>query len=121
MESEIIALEEKLRFAMLTSDVNSLDELIADSLFFTAPTGELITKEMDINVHKSGIQKVSKLELIEQKIGFYTNFAVVAAKMQLEGKFGNEQIDGIYCYTRVWAKLQNHWQVVSGHVSKSLV
>lgn len=115
---DIIALEEKLRLAMLTSDVERLNELIADSLIFTAPNGMIINKEMDLNGHRLGIQKLSKLELLEQTFQLYDNFAIVTAKMQIDGTFNEECINGIYCYTRIWANFENKWQIAGGHVSK---
>jgi len=116
--NNIIELEEKLRLAMLTSDVKVLDELISDKLLFTAPTGDVVTKEIDLNAHRSGVQKITDLELLEQKIQPYDNFAIVTAKMSIKGTFNNFPIDGIYCYTRFWANPDNKWQIVGGHVSK---
>ena len=116
--ANILDLEEKLRLAMLESDVAVLDELISDTLIFTAPTGDVINKQMDLDAHRSGIQKMTKLEPIEQHIQLNGNFAVVAVKVLLEGTFDGVPIDGTYCYTRVWADSQGHWQVVAGHVSR---
>ncbi len=115
----IAELEEQLRKAMLTSDVDALDELISDSLFFTAPTGDVISKQMDIEMHRSGVQKLTKLETLEQHIRFYKGFAVVAAKMQIEGVYGSEKIRGVFAYTRVWAVSDNgKCQIAAGHVSQ---
>ncbi|MGV0029031.1 nuclear transport factor 2 family protein [Phormidesmis priestleyi] len=43
-ETTIETLEESLRQAMLNSDISALDELIADDLVFTLPTGLVIDK-----------------------------------------------------------------------------
>ena len=118
MRKEIIQLEEQLRKAMISGDVETLDVLIADSLLFTAPDGELITKSIDLDCHRSGIQKISKLSPLEQSIQIYENFAVVTVKMNLETTFANESISGKYRYTRVWAKVNNSLQVVAGAVVK---
>jgi len=49
MENRTIEnLEEKLRHAMLTSDVSALDELIADDLVFTMHTGQVVNKQFDL-------------------------------------------------------------------------
>ena len=113
-------LEEKLRKAMLNSDIETLDKLIADSLVFTLPTGDIADKQMDLNAHRSGIQKLYKLSPSEQLIKCYENFVIVTVKMELEGLFNNNSISGRYSYTRVWTKTQEVWQVVAGHVSQIL-
>lgn len=64
MENRTIeSLEEKLRQAMLTSDVSILDELIADDLVFTMHTGQVVDKQYDLEAHQSGIFKFTKLEV----------------------------------------------------------
>lgn len=110
-------LEEELRQAMLSSDVETLDKLIADSLAFTSPTGDVIDKQTDLNVHRSGIQKLYKLIPSEQKVYCYENVATVTVKMQIEGEYENNPISGKFCYTRVWAKFKDDWKVIAGHVS----
>lgn len=118
MESEIIKLEEELRIAMLTNDVAKLDTLIDESLVFTGPDGSIATKQMDLQAHRSGIQKISKLEQSEERIQTYDNFSVVNVKMNLEGSYGEFPITGKYRYTRVWTKINNEWKIIAGSVVK---
>ena len=116
--NEIIEnLEEKLRQAMLASDVVMLEQLIADDLIFTVPTGDVLTKEMDLEAHRSGVQKISHLELLKRTIRYHKHFAIVAAKMKLEGRYNDVSIDGSYSYTRVWAQVGDSWKVVGGQAS----
>ena len=49
IEAQVRACETRLYAAMLTSDVATLDRLIADNLLFVGPTGELATKAMDLD------------------------------------------------------------------------
>lgn len=116
MNEEIIKLEEELRLAMLVSDVEKLDKLISDSLIFIAPNGTVATKQMDLDVHKSGIQKMTKLTQSEQKIQVFDNCAIVTVKMELEGTIGEANISGNYRYIRTWAKTNTSWQVIAGAV-----
>jgi hypothetical protein len=53
-DREIVALEAMLRTAQLNADVAMLDRLIADSLLFTGPDGNLATKAEDLAAHASG-------------------------------------------------------------------
>lgn len=116
MKEEIIKLEEELRVAMIAADVDKLDELLADSLIFIAPQGEPITKQMDLEVQRNKIQKISELIPSEQKIELYNDFAVVTVKMQIKATFGEADISGTYRYIRTWAKSNNRWQIVAGAV-----
>lgn len=115
-------LEQRLRHAMLKSDVLALEELIADDLVFTTHTGELIDKQMDLEAYRSDIQKLTALKSQQQRVQLYGNTAVVTVKMEVAGTFEGEAFAGTYRYTRVWAQSQpqGNWQVVAGHVSQVL-
>lgn len=118
MQSKTIAeMEEKIRLALLGSDIFALNNLIGDRLIFTLPTGDRVTKEMDLEAHKSGGIKISKIENFDQEIRCYDQFAIVAVKCNLEGTFNKNSMNGTYSYTRVWAKLNENWKIVGGHVS----
>jgi ketosteroid isomerase-like protein len=110
-------LEEKLRQAMLTSDVHTLDQLIADDLAFTAPNGAVISKQMDIESHRSGETKFTSIEIREQQAHDYGACIVVMVRAELSGSFNEQAFSGIYCYTRVWMKRQEQWQIIAGHAS----
>lgn len=116
MEEEIIKLEEELRLAMLNSDVEKLDALIADSLIFIAPQGEVITKQIDLDVQRNKIQQISKLTPSEQQIQMYDDLAVVTVKMNIVGAFSGIDISGTYRYIRTWKKFDNIWQIIAGAV-----
>jgi len=45
VETQIIDAEERLRLAMLASDVGTLDELLAPELIFTSHLGEVLRKQ----------------------------------------------------------------------------
>jgi ketosteroid isomerase-like protein len=119
MEAMIIeALEEKLRQAMLDSNVEALDKLIADDLVFTMHTGLVIHKQDDLEAHRTGIQRFTKIDLDDQQIRHYGDCAVVAVKVGLTGQFNGQAYSETYRFTRVWVKRQNHWQIAAGHVSQ---
>lgn len=116
MKEEIIKLEEELRLAMLTGNVDKLNSLISDSLIFIAPQGEIVTKQMDLDVQKNKIQKMSELIPSEQQIMVNDNCAIVTVKMKITGTFNNIDISGNYRYIRTWQNINNYWQIVSGAV-----
>lgn len=111
---EIKKLEEELRQAMLTNNVEKLDELISDCLIFVLPNGVVANKQMDLNSRKSGFTKMTKLSPSEQQIEIQDDFAIVTVKMELEGTYGDMVIDGNYRYIRTWAKINDKYQIISG-------
>ncbi len=117
MNDEINQLEDKLRLAMLTDDVNTLDELIADTLVFTMVDGAVLDKEADLAAHRSGVLKIAAMEPSDQHIHTYGDVAIVAVGMRMRGTYAGSYFEGMNRYTRVWLRTQGHWQVIAGHVS----
>jgi ketosteroid isomerase-like protein len=109
-------LEEKLRLAMLYSDVLVLDELIADDLVFTMHTGLVVNKQYDLDAHRAGLYKFTKVETDNQQVHHYGDCVVVTLKAELAGTFNEQAFSESYRFTRVWVKRQNYWQIVAGHV-----
>jgi hypothetical protein len=68
IEHQIIEAEEKLRLAMLNSDVKALDELLSSRLIFTDHLRQKVGKEEDLAGHKSGALKLNLLLASEQHI-----------------------------------------------------
>ncbi len=60
VETQIINVEERLRQAMLASDVSVLNELIAPESIITSHLGELLGKQDDLAAHESGLIKLGK-------------------------------------------------------------
>jgi ketosteroid isomerase-like protein len=118
MQTIIIeTLEAKLREAMLSSNVSVLDELIADDLAFTLPNGFAANKQMDLEAHRSGTTKFTKIDITDRQIHDYGACMVVMVKAELAGTFNEQPFAGTHCYTRVWMQRQEQWQIVAGHVS----
>ena len=116
---EIVALEAELRAAQLNADVHTLDRLIADELLFTGPDGQLGTKAQDLAAHGSGAIRFrahEPEELRVRRVG--ANVAVSALRARLAVEVGGTLVQGMYRYTRVWAREgDGAWRVVAGHVS----
>jgi len=117
-ETQIREAEERLRLAMLHSDVGALDELISPNLIFTTHLGKLIGKQDDLDFHQSGIFKLKEISPSEQHIQLHSDFSVVSVLMHLSGTLADMPFDSEIRYTRVWSKsIQGHLQIVAGHAS----
>jgi hypothetical protein len=115
-EAQILDAEDRLRAAMLSSDVVALDTLLATDLIFTNHLGQLLGKENDLAAYRSGVLKVTELRSSEQHVRFSAGVAIVSVRMQLLGTYNGNPANGDFRFTRVWA-LSNEktWHVVAAH------
>ncbi|KGF71451.1 hypothetical protein DO97_19600 [Neosynechococcus sphagnicola sy1] len=117
IEIQIRACEARLYSAMSASDVSELDMLIADDLLFVGPTGELATKAMDLEVHRTGGTKFHEFVPKELEIRVWSeDFVLTSAKIFLSGTYLGNAYAGDYRYMRVWRKDKKGWQIVGGSV-----
>lgn len=117
MESEILRLEERLRLAMLRGDVPELDVLIDDELLFVGPDGALYSKSDDLELYRSGAQKLSQVEFHEVAVQMHGATAVSVVTAYLSGSFKGAPYAGLYRYIRTWAR-GDSWRIVAGAVSR---
>lgn len=111
--------EESLRQAMLTSDVDALDRLIADDLLFVTHFGQIIGKADDLNAHRQKLFTLSRLDFHRQEIRQLTDSVVTITTAELEGIAQTPFTDTII-YTRVWRKNQHGtWQVCAGQATSA--
>lgn len=117
-DPEIVACEAELRAAQLAADVPSLDLLISDELLFTGPDGQLATKAQDLHLHATGTVRFHRHEPEELRIRRVSpSVAITTLLTRLEVSVAGQLFEGLYRYTRVWAREGGPWCVVGGHVS----
>ena len=115
--SDIEKLEDRLRCAMLASDIAELDLLISDRLMFVLYDGVVLTKRDDLEAHRSGKIQLSTLSPSERQIQLYGSVAIVVVRMAVAGSYLGTPFAGDFRYTRVWHLAGEQAQVVAGHVS----
>ena len=115
-QSEIEVAEEALRTAMLASDVATLDELIDDDLLFIGPDGNVLSKEDDLSVHRSGLQRIARLNFLDQRVRAKQTVASVSVLAFVSGVFKGHAFQGQFRYLRVWHRTSSGWRVVAGSV-----
>ncbi|ACK73963.1 conserved hypothetical protein (plasmid) [Gloeothece citriformis PCC 7424] len=117
IKTQIMNLEERLRQAMLASDVSVLNELLAPEIIITSHLGELLRKEDDLAAHESGLIRIHELKPSEQQIQIYKEMAIVSVRMQLSGSYNGSPANGDFRFTRVWAVSKNGtWHIVAAHI-----
>src|SRR5579862_4055492 len=101
VESAIRAVEERLWKAQLSGDVEGLGAPIADDLLFTGLTGSLETKAADLQQHRSGALKITKLDPLEFRVRVIPGGAITSVKMDAAGVIAGKRTAAILRYTRV--------------------
>ena len=118
IERQIVTAEERLRLAMLASDPDALDRLIAPELIFTNHLGQVFGKAEDLQLHRSGQLTFQAIESAERQLMVSPLIAVVSARFKLAGIYQGSPFDADLRYTRVWKlTVPSVWQVVAGHSS----
>ena len=115
MEEMILALEERLRLAMLRSDVDELDLLLSPKLLFTNHLGQLISKEQDLEAHRLKTFEFQSLTLSDTRLLLSGNVGIVSVEADIQGSYHGQASHGRFRFTRVWSLSNECWQVVAGH------
>ncbi|RSZ60787.1 nuclear transport factor 2 family protein [Massilia atriviolacea] len=117
-QEHIIGLEEQLRDAMLGTDIDALDRLIAPDLQFTTHMGQVIGKQQDLDMHRSGLLKFRAIEAAERLVTADGQVGVISARMRLVGSFGEAPFNLDLRCTRTWRRASDgQWQILAGHMS----
>jgi len=109
---DIIEAENKLFSAQLVSNVDMLDQLLHDDLLAVAPTGQIITKEMDLNSHKGKTMIIenASIEIDDIKITGDTALSIVT--MTAKGSIMETPLEGKFRYFRVWKRFDDTLKVI---------
>lgn len=118
VQEEIMVLENELRQAQLSSDATVLERLIDDALVFTAIDGSIASKQDDLDLHRSGHFRISRMEPREWHVLPLPGLVVVNVLMDAQASIAGELKTGLLRYTRVWYRRQEGWRIVAGHVSE---
>lgn len=117
-DNVIIEAEEKLRLAMLNSNLDTLDKLLAPELIFTNHLGQVSSKQNDIDAYRSGIFNISTLTSEELQIQTINNIAIATVKVHLVGSYADAVFDRWLRFTRVWhLTASGNCQVIAAHSS----
>jgi hypothetical protein len=99
----IQAAEERLRQAMLSSDIAALEALLDPELLFVNHMGWTVTREDDLDAHRGGLLKIHALDLSEQCIVPRADCAVVSVLARIAGSYNGVPANGTFRFMRTWA------------------
>jgi ketosteroid isomerase-like protein len=110
----INAAETRLRQAMLGGDVEALGDLLGDDLLFVDPQGRVLGKAADIEAHRSGRLKLTRIDFSETEIRPIGEAAMVMTRASLAGSYEDTAFAGDFRYLRIWRNGAHGWQVTAG-------
>lgn len=113
-EHKILDIENQLREAMQKSDVGILDHLLHDDLLFVLSDGEVITKEMDLETHRSGNLVLEEITSSIDSIKQIGENVVVTLSSKIKGKMLEQYFEGNFRYLRVWKIFDGQLKVIAG-------
>ncbi len=113
-EQKVKEAENLLLQAMNKSDIEMLDQLLHDDLLFVLPNGEVITKKMDLETHKSGKLILEEITSSIDSINLIEENVVVTLTSKIKGKMLDQSFEGNFRYIRVWKIFDNKLKVIAG-------
>ncbi|WP_343570141.1 nuclear transport factor 2 family protein [Sphingobacterium sp.] len=109
---EIAEVENQLFLAQLASNVDGLDLLLYDDLVAVAPDGQMLTKEMDLNAHRSKAMVIENASTEINEIRIIGDTALSVTTMTAKGKVMGTPLEGKFRYFRVWKRIDNTLKVI---------
>lgn len=113
-ENNILAQEEKLYSAIKDGNINLLDELLHDDLLFIVPSGEVITKKIDLDTYREGNLKIIELLPKAENLKIISDTAVITVVMEIKGEFNQVPFEAKYRYIRFWKQFDDSIKVIGG-------
>ena len=111
-KKEIAEAENQLFLAQLASNVDGLDLLLYDDLVAVAPDGQMLTKEMDLNAHRSKTIIIENASTEIDEIRIIGDTALSVTTITAKGKVMGAPLEGKFRYFRVWKRIDNTLKVI---------
>ena len=111
-KEEISEAENQLFLAQLASNVDALDLLLYDHLVAVTPDGQMLTKEMDLNAHRSKAMIIENASTEIDEIRIIGDTALSVVTMTAKGKVMGAPLEGKFRYFRVWKRIDDTLKVV---------
>lgn len=111
-KKDITEAENQLFLAQLTSNVDTLDQLLYDHLIAVTPTGQILTKEMDLNAHRSKSMIIDEASTAIDDISIVGDTALTIVTMTAKGKVMDTPLEGKFRYFRIWKYVDAKLKVI---------
>jgi ketosteroid isomerase-like protein len=114
-ELTVIGLEKKWAEAIVSRDMGTLNEIIADDFTGTSWSGDTYSKTKAVDDIEFRIYVAQSLDLENVKVKVFGDTAVVTLTQVEKSKYDDKDCSGRYGYSNVWMKRNGVWQAVSSY------
>ena len=115
VERQIIAVDDRRLNALRQGNPEPLRQIYADDYTLVTPSGEIHSKNDQINDLISGRVHFDKLELLERKVRVYGDVAIVLSRENSGILQAGQSVGGDTYLTRTYKKVGTTWHVISTH------
>ena len=105
VREQITDLEEQWRTATVNGDATAMDKLLSDDYVGISWTGQVNTKEMQLDRTRSHAVAIKFMQLSDIKVKVVDSVAIVTSRAEVQGTADGRAIDGSFRYTRVYQRL----------------
>jgi ketosteroid isomerase-like protein len=116
-EQQIRKIEREWIDAIVKRDASYLQKIEASDFTATDPDGKMFSKEGDIKNTTGGGPIFDHIQIVDLKVRFYGNTAIVNGNGRVKGHSKEKDVSGKYSWTDVFVKMNGEWKAVSGHVT----
>lgn len=109
---EVVEAENRLFAAQIESNVDLLEQLLHDDLIALAPTGQVLTKEMDLNSHRAKTLIIEDASTVIDEIKIAGDTALSIVTMTAKGKMTGAPVEGRFRYFRVWKRFDGTLKLI---------
>ncbi|HEV8153236.1 MAG TPA: nuclear transport factor 2 family protein [Solirubrobacteraceae bacterium] len=113
----VLDAERRLQAAQRAGDVDALDLLLDDRLVATGPDGGSFGKADDLEAHRSGALRITKLVQEDLDLLLDGDVAITRVTVSAEAVQGGVRTAGRLRYTRTWVRRDDGWRVLGAHLS----
>ena len=114
--TEILQIEDRMKQAIMASDLDVLDRIYADNMMWTA-RGELLTKAQVFADFRSGRLKNNSLEHSNVQVRVYGNTIVLTGHSASQLVFEGKVLNTPRTFSDAFVKLDGRWQLVAHAVT----
>ena len=107
--------ERRLQAAIRSSDVETLDLLLDDRVVYTGPDGRSLTKQEDLDAHRSRALVVEAFDQQDLHVTVVGSTGITRVLAELQGTAGGVPFTARLRYTRTWVHADGTWRVLAAH------
>ena len=115
LEAALHDAEQRLQAAVLSGDAQALDLLLDDRVVYTGPDGSTLTKEEDLEAHRSRALAVDVFDQQDLQVTVVGSTGVTRVLAAVEGTAGGQRFTARLRYTRTWVHADGTWRVLAAH------